>query len=39
MTEDGWMKSGDIAVIDAEGFHYITGREKVQPGWWHKEIR
>jgi len=28
MTEDGWMKSGDIAVIDSEGFHFITGREK-----------
>jgi len=29
MTEDGWFKTGDIAVIDPEGFHRIVGRESV----------
>ncbi len=26
-TEDGWFKTGDVAVIDAGGFHRIVGRE------------
>jgi acyl-CoA synthetase (AMP-forming)/AMP-acid ligase II len=26
--EDGWMKSGDIAVIDEEGYLSIVGRKK-----------
>ncbi|MQY28573.1 acyl-CoA synthetase [Nocardia aurantia] len=28
-TEDGWFVTGDVAVIDAEGFHRIVGRESV----------
>ncbi|TGD88249.1 acyl-CoA synthetase [Mycolicibacterium sp. CH28] len=29
MTLDGWFRTGDIAVIDAEGVHRIVGRESV----------
>ncbi|WP_174567719.1 acyl-CoA synthetase [Nocardia altamirensis] len=28
-TDDGWFKTGDVAVIDAAGFHRIVGRESV----------
>lgn len=28
-TDDGWFKTGDIAVIDPQGFHRIVGRESV----------
>ncbi len=28
-TDDGWFITGDMAVIDAEGFHRIVGRESV----------
>ncbi|RBO92665.1 fatty acid CoA ligase FadD36 [Nocardia puris] len=28
-TDDGWFKTGDVAVIDADSFHRIVGRESV----------
>lgn len=27
-TEDGWLRSGDLARRDAEGFYYVEGRRK-----------
>jgi fatty acid CoA ligase FadD36 len=28
-SEDGWYRTGDVAVVDAEGMHRIVGRESV----------
>ncbi|MFD3506196.1 acyl-CoA synthetase [Nocardia sp. NPDC058666] len=28
-TDDGWFRTGDVAVIDADDFHRIVGRESI----------
>ncbi|WP_078313988.1 acyl-CoA synthetase [Mycobacterium sp. D16Q16] len=29
LTEDGWYRTGDVAVVDGDGMHRIVGRESV----------
>lgn len=29
LTEDGWYRTGDVAVVDSDGMHRIVGRESV----------
>jgi 4-coumarate--CoA ligase len=28
ITADGWLKTGDVAQVDSEGYYYIIDRRK-----------
>ena len=38
-TADGWYRTGDLAVIDAEGFLHVTGRGKDEVSGGAKRFR
>ena len=32
LTPDGWLRTGDVAFVNDEGFFYIVDRKKVRHG-------
>lgn len=41
LTEDGWLKTGDIVYRDNQGIIFIVDRMKVRPlyGWWVRCVK